>query len=229
MTFLAALFDLDGTLLDTLDDLADAVNAMLADYGRPALTRAIVDTYVGKGTEYLVMRSLEHDTPGAPPGPDEVREALDRFTSHYRRVCGNRATPYPGVIDGLAAFRDQGLALAVVTNKPTEFTGPLLERTGLAHFFRHLVCGDTCARKKPDPMPFLHACSLLDVDPGRALAVGDSINDAQAARAAGITVLAVPYGYRGGEDVRTLPVDGIVTSIEDAAHWAAQYQERSPS
>ncbi|HEU0230173.1 MAG TPA: phosphoglycolate phosphatase [Burkholderiaceae bacterium] len=229
MTFLAALFDLDGTLLDTLDDLTDAVNAMRADYGQPALTRAVVETYVGKGTDYLVMRSLAHDVLNQPPTPDDISEALKRFTSHYRRLCGDRATLYPGVVEGLAAFRDRGLKLAVVTNKPTEFTGPLLEHMGIAHFFEHLVCGDTCARKKPDPMPFLHACSLLGVEPGSALAVGDSINDAQAARAAGITVLAVPYGYRGGQDVRTLPVDGIVTSIENAAHWAAQHQERSPS
>jgi phosphoglycolate phosphatase len=227
MTFLAALFDLDGTLLDTLDDLADAGNAMRADDGRPALSRDTVETYVGKGTDYLVMRSLAHDAPDGPPGREEVTYALHRFTDHYRRVSGDHAVPSPGVIQGLTAFRDQGLKMAIVTNKPTEFTGPLLQRTGLDRFFQHMVCGDTCARKKPDPMPFLHACSLLDVEPERALAVGDSINDAQAARAAGITVLAVPYGYRGGEDVRTLPVDGIVTSIESAAQWAAQHQEPS--
>ena len=227
MTFLAALFDLDGTLLDSLDDLADAVNATRADDGRPALARTVIEAYVGKGTDHLVARSLEHDAPGSRLTPDEIRRAVRRFGDHYRELSGNKAAPYPGVIEGLAAFRDQGLKMAVVTNKATEFTIPLLRRVGLDEFCQCLVCGDTCPRRKPDPMPFLHACALLGVEPGQALAVGDSINDAQGARAAGITVLAVPYGYRGGLDVRALPVDGIVPSIEGAARWAAQHQEPS--
>src|SRR5690606_29248617 len=127
----------------------------------------------------------------------------------------------PGVLEGLQAFKDAGYKLAIVTNKPTEFTLPLLERTGIAAFFDGVVCGDTCEQKKPHPMPFLHACSLLGVQPGQALAIGDSVNDALAARAAGIPVLAVPYGYNEGMNVRNLPVDDIVTSIAEAARWAA--------
>jgi len=222
MRFLAALFDLDGTLLDTIDDLADAANATLADLSRSRLSRAIVQSYVGKGTEYLVMRCLAHDTGHADL--EQTQHALARFTDHYRRLCGNKATLYPGVLQGLRAFREQGLKMAVVTNKPTEFTLPLLRRKGIAEFFEHIVCGDTCARKKPDPMPFLHACSLLGVAPARALAVGDSNNDAVAARAAGLAVLIVPYGYNEGLDVRTFQVDDIVTSIESASQWAAQRQ-----
>src|SRR5690606_34010580 len=111
----------------------------------------------------------------------------------------------------------------VVTNKPRAFTLPLLERTGLQHFFEHVVCGDTCARRKPDPMPMLHACELMDVAPANTLAIGDSCNDALAARAAGIAVLALPYGYNEGQSVHTLDVDDIVTSIEEAAQWARRH------
>ncbi|HEY9278544.1 MAG TPA: phosphoglycolate phosphatase [Eoetvoesiella sp.] len=219
MRFTAALIDLDGTLLDTIPDLADAANAMRADMAMPPLPQNVIATYVGKGTKNLVIRSLAHEE--QPATPEQIEQGLGLFEKHYHRVNGLRATLYPGVLEGLNAFKEQGVKLAIVTNKPTEFTHPLLERTGLAHFFDHIVCGDTCVEKKPHPMPFLHACDLLQMPPSKALAIGDSINDAQAARAAQITVLAVPYGYNEGQDVRNLEVDDIVMSIEAAAQWAS--------
>ena len=120
-------------------------------------------------------------------------------------------------------MRAQGMKLAIVTNKPTEFTLPLLRLKGLDTYFDQIVCGDTCAEKKPHPMPMLHACKLLGVQAAQALAIGDSLNDAQAARAAGVRVLAVPYGYNEGSSVHDLDVDAIVTSIEDAARWASEH------
>ena len=244
MPFAAALLDLDGTLLDTIPDLADAVNAMRVDLSLPVLAQAVIATYVGKGTRHLVMRSLSdiensagsasaqmqptasvqagglaQEQANVPTG-EQIEHGLALFEQHYHRVNGDKAVLYPGVLEGLNAFKAQGVKLAVVTNKPTEFTLPLLERTGLAHFFEHVVCGDTCSEKKPHPMPFLHACDLLNTHPSDALAIGDSVNDALAARAAKITVLAVPYGYNEGINVRNLEVDDIVTSIEAAAQWA---------
>lgn len=225
MRFSAALLDLDGTLLDTIPDLADAANAMRVELGLTALPQETIATYVGKGTPNLVTRLLSNNPAGTVPTADQIEHGLLVFGRHYHRFNGDKAIIYPGVIEGLEAFRKAGVKMAVVTNKPTEFTHSLLERAGLAMYFEHVVCGDTCARKKPDPMPLLHACELLGVDAGSALAIGDSVNDAQAARAAGMAVLAVPYGYNEGMDVRTLEVDDIVSSIAEAAQWAAHSQE----
>jgi len=220
MNYRAILIDLDGTLLDTIPDLAAAANGMLAELGVPQLPLEAITTFVGKGTAQLVRRCLQDTRVGLPAGDADVERALAVFNRHYHRVNGREARLYPGVLEGLQGFRQQGAALAIVTNKPTEFTLPLLEKTGLAPWFDAVVCGDTCPRKKPDPLPLLHACGLLECPPAEALAIGDSLNDAQAARAAGITVLAVPYGYNEGHDIHTLDIDGIVFGIDDACRWA---------
>lgn len=222
MNYDAALFDLDGTLLNTIPDLADATNAMRVQMNLPPLSVDLIATYVGKGAEALVRRALAQGV-GATASEDQIQTGLEIFYRCYRLINGDKTAIYGGVVEGLTQFRQLGLKMGVVTNKPTEFTLPLLQRTGLAHYFEAVVCGDTCARKKPDPLPFLHGCELLNVDPARALAVGDSLNDAQAARAAGIDILVVPYGYNEGHSVNKLPVDGIVDTIEDAAHWAQKH------
>lgn len=218
MQFPGILFDLDGTLLDTIPDLADAANAMRQDMGLAPIAEEIIATYVGKGVEQLVIRTLGHE--GTPASVDMVMRGLARYQDHYRALNGQRSHLYPGVIAGLQAFREQGARLAVVTNKGAEFTGPLLRQKGLDGYFDAVVCGDTCERKKPDPMPLFHACDLLGISPSQALFIGDSINDALAARAAGMRVLALPYGYNEGRPVQTLPVDAIVDSIVAAARWA---------
>jgi len=220
--FQAALLDLDGTLLDTVPDLALAANAMRTELGMPPLREDVIATFVGKGVDNLVRRTLAGSLHAAEPDPQQYEHASASFHRHYHLVNGDRTVIFDGVLPGLKAMRGQGLKLAVVTNKPTEFTLPLLQRTGLAGFFDAVVCGDTCARKKPDPEPMLHACSLLQAEPARTVAIGDSLNDAQAARAAGCRVLAVPYGYNEGMDVRTLEVDGIVATLADAADWVAR-------
>jgi phosphoglycolate phosphatase len=219
MQFSAVLFDLDGTLLDTIPDLADAANAMRQDMGLAPIPQKVLATYVGKGVEQLIIRTLGHD--GAPASVEMVMRGLARYQDHYRALNGQRSRIYPGVVAGLQAFREQGARLAVVTNKGTEFTGPLLRQMGLDGYFDVVVCGDTCERKKPDPMPLIHACDLLGVAPDQALFIGDSINDALAANAAGMRVLALPYGYNEGRPVQSLPVDAIVESIVEAAQWAA--------
>lgn len=236
MRFNAVLLDLDGTLVNTIADLADATNAMLAELGHAPLSLETVTSYVGKGSETLVMRALTRDLTqdaAAPnlrsPSAADTATALDIFFRHYRRLNGLRSELYPGVLEGLRAFRQAKVKLAVVTNKPEEFTHTLLVRKGLAHFFDAVVCGDTCERKKPHPMPLLHACNILDVPPSHALMIGDSMNDARAARAAGIAVLAVPYGYNENQSVQDLDVDDIVSSIQDAARWAAQEQQTQNS
>jgi len=210
------ILDLDGTLLDTVADITAAVNAMLAECSRPALPLERVAEYVGKGSEVLVHRCLTGSADGRAP-QQAFGPAMRAFLDHYRRENGLRTRVFPGVTEGLAAMRAKGLRLAVVTNKPAAFTGPLLDRTGLARFLELQVSGDTVARKKPDPLPMLHVCERFGLPPQRMVAIGDSVNDAIAARAAGIPVMTVPYGYNEGRSVRSLDVDAIVDSLVDAA------------
>jgi phosphoglycolate phosphatase len=198
---------------------------MRLDMGLAPVPQDVIATYVGKGVEQLVIRTLGHD--GTPAGVDLVMRGLARYLDHYRSLNGKHSRPFPGVLAGLQAFQAAGVKLAVVTNKSTEFTLPLLRQQGLADFFEAVVCGDTCARKKPDPLPLFHACDLLGIHPGQALFIGDSINDALAARAAGMTMLALPYGYNEGNPVQSLPADAIVGSLVEAAQWAADAAEQT--
>ena len=218
----AVLLDLDGTLLDTIPDLAHAANAMRLDLGLPALPESLIATFVGKGVDNLIVRTLGADLNAAPLPPELIARGRESFYRHYHLVNGLKSVVYEGVMPGLRALHEMGLKLAVVTNKPTEFTRPLLERTGLTAFMQAIVCGDTLTERKPHPAPMLHACALLQVQPEQAVAIGDSINDALSARAAGCAVLAVPYGYNEGQSVHTLDVDAIVETIEVAARWIAQ-------
>jgi len=212
----AVIIDLDGTLLDTVADLAAAVNAMREELGRGALPEDRVRSFVGKGAEVLVHRALGEDLE-ARVGPDLLARGMAAFGRHYAVFNGRCARIYPGVREGLDAMRAKGLALACVTNKPQAFAEPLLERCGLRAAFAFVLGGDALERRKPDPLPMIHAARRFGVPPGLVLAIGDSLNDAQAARAAGMPVLAVPYGYNEGHDVRSLDVDAIVDSLEQAA------------
>jgi phosphoglycolate phosphatase len=216
MTKQAVLFDLDGTLLHTVPDLASAVNAMLTDLGKPELPEATVAMFVGKGAESLIHRCLTGSmTENAPP--EIFAQALAHWQSYYSTINGNYSSLYPGVKNGLELLWQAGYQLAVVSNKPERFTQPLLERTGIAHYFTVVVGGDTCQAKKPDPMPVLYACGLLRVEPKQALMIGDSKNDALAAHAAGVECWLLPYGYNEGCSVLDTPCDAIVSTIEEAA------------
>lgn len=221
MQFSGVLFDLDGTLLNTLPDLANAANAMRQDMGFEPIDDAIIGSYIGKGIENMVIRVLGHD--GQPAAVDTVMRGIARFKDHYHALNGQKTVIYPYVIDGLEKFRQYGLKLAVVTNKGSEFTHTLLNHTGLTKYFDAVVCGDTCDRKKPDPMPLFYACDQLQIKPSQALFIGDSVNDVSAANAANIPVLVLPYGYNEGKTVQNLPASAIVESILDAADWAATY------
>jgi phosphoglycolate phosphatase len=215
----AVLLDLDGTLMDTIPDLAHAANAMRAELGLPALPEALIATFVGNGIDNLIGRTLAHDHAADALTAELIARARKAFYPAYHRINGTRSVLFDGVIEGLDAMRSAGLKIAVVTNKSAEFTLPLLELAGLSPYMDAVVCGDTLPERKPDPAPMLHACALLGVAPERSVAVGDSINDALSARAAGCAVLAVPYGYNHGHSVQTLDVDAIVDNIEVAARW----------
>lgn len=219
MRWQTVTFDLDGTLLDTVADLAEACRRMLAELGAPARTPAEVHSFVGKGMAVLVERCLTWE---APPAPDRLAAGIEAFRRHYLAVNGAQSTIYPGVIEGLDAFRAAGLRLGVVTNKPAQFTEPLLARTGLADYFEVVVSGDTTPYKKPHPAPLLHACRCFGSAPGANLHVGDSENDVLAARAAGSAAYLVPYGYNEGRPVDSVDCDALVSDLHAAFRLARQ-------
>jgi phosphoglycolate phosphatase len=214
--FRAVLVDLDGTLLDTAPDLAAAANAMLADLGLPVRDPAVIATYIGRGIPALVARTLTGTLDGAADA-SLLERALALFERRYAEESGRRAQPYPGVVDGLVRMQRLGLGLGCVTNKAGRFTQELLDGQGLARFFGCVVSGDTLARKKPDPLPVVHACGLLGAEPREAVLIGDSLNDVLAARAAGCAVWCVPYGYNEGRPVGTLFCAGVVAFFAAAA------------
>jgi phosphoglycolate phosphatase len=210
----AVLLDLDGTILDTAQDLAAAANRMLSELGRGALTEDDIRDFIGKGIANLVHRCMS--ATGDTDGPAE-RHALEVFERHYLAGIADRSRPYPGVVAGLERLARAGLAMGCVTNKAGRFTEPLLERTGLRGFFGVVISGDSVTRKKPDAEPVLLAASRLGVAPREALVVGDSLNDVQSARAAGSPVVVVPYGYREGLAAEALGADAIFPSVEAVA------------
>ena len=215
---MAVLLDLDGTLLDTVLDLHAAACGMLRDLGRPEIPVEDIRAYVGRGIPNLVKRVLAGNLEAADDPAPPPADALASFKRHYAEVNGRAAKPFPGVMEGLAALKAQGLPLGVITNKAEAFTGPLLERTGLAPFFDVVVAGDQLPKPKPDPMPVVWACGRLGVSPADTLLIGDSVHDFKAGRAAGCRVFLVPYGYNEGQDVRGLDCDAIVATILDAAN-----------
>ena len=211
----AAAFDLDGTLLDTLPDIAEAAQRMLADLGLPATGADNVRRYIGGGIRCLTKRLLTGQMDGEPPTA-EFERALELFEHHYRDTLTQHTQPFPGVEEGLRLFTRAGLKLACVTNKTESFTLPLLDATGLRVFFDLVVAGDTLPSRKPDPLPLLYCAQQFDVQPRELLVVGDSGNDTLAARAAGCPAFCVPYGYSDGE-VRELDCDAIVNDLVEAA------------
>jgi len=202
----AVAFDLDGTLLDTVHDIAAAVNLLLDELGLVPLPVDSVRSMVGKGVADLLAKALTRAR-GAPP----------RFGEGYASILGRQTQLYPGVVDGLDRMREAGFALAVITNKATRFVQPHLVHAGIAGYFTTVVGGDDAIAKKPDAAPLLLAAARLVVAPARMLMVGDSVNDVTAARAAGCPVLVVPYGYNEGAPVQTLAADGIVDSLDAIA------------
>jgi phosphoglycolate phosphatase len=206
----AAVLDLDGTLVDTLADISAAVNEMLRELGLPAARNEAVAGFIGKGTEHLLHKTLEHVGAPAVLYP----RAWDAYHDAYRALNGRWSAVYPGVVEGLEALRRAGLRLACLTNKPGEFARDLLAAKALAPYFELVFGGDAFERKKPDPLPILKTCEALGVAPAHTLMVGDSSNDARAARAAGCPVLLVSYGYNHGEPVDAVDADGVIERLD---------------
>jgi len=216
----AVLIDLDGTLMDTAPDLAAAANCMRADFGLPPLAMERIAAFVGKGADVLVHRAMTDQLDGSVDDATYTR-ARSAFYRYYHETNGQDAIVFDRVPQALDLLRTGNLKLACVTNKPREFTLPLLERMGLAVRFDTVVAGDDVQAKKPRPDLLLKACRDLGVAPAAARMIGDSVNDALAAQAAGMRVILVGTGYNEGGSVAQLSglqgVDAIVGSLLDAA------------
>ncbi|MCF8210446.1 MAG: phosphoglycolate phosphatase [Rhodoferax sp.] len=228
--FGAAIIDLDGTMVDTVGDFVEALQRMLQElpspYAQFVVRSELVEKLVGKGSEYLIGSLLTHirktatalDSQSDPTQEDlQALDALafQRYQHHYAFINGQYSTQFAGVEEGLQRFKAAAWRLACVTNKPTVYAQQLLDIKGLAKYFELVLGGDALPRKKPDPLPLQVACERLGTTPQRTLMVGDSSNDAQAARAAGCPVVLVTYGYNHGNPIQGVDADGFTDSLAD--------------
>jgi len=207
------MIDLDGTLIHTAPDLAACANRMLADLGRAPAQEETVMTWIGNGVPRLVKRALTGDM-WAEPEAALFEQALAIYQQHYLAHVSDRSRPFPGVVAGLARLKARGFHLACITNKAEAFTLPLLRNLDLYRFFELVLSGDSLPKQKPDPLPLLHACKHFGITPDHGMLVGDSSNDVEAARAAGMPVICVTYGYNHGHDIRESHPDAVVDSLE---------------
>jgi len=215
------LIDVDGTLVDSVPDLAFCVDEMLKRLDMPVRGEASVRHWVGNGVERLVKRGLLNDLNGEP---DEAlyRRALPIFRALYAENTSKRSCLYDGVSEALEFLSTAGVKIGCVTNKASEFTLPLLKDLGISHYFANVLCGDMVEHKKPDPQPLLLSAEKLGVSPQDSLMIGDSMSDVKAARAAGFTIVCMSYGYNHGEDIRDYNPDAVIDSmaeIKDIIDW----------
>ncbi|MET0029323.1 MAG: phosphoglycolate phosphatase [Candidatus Thiodiazotropha sp.] len=206
------LIDVDGTLVDSVPDLAYCVDEMMQRLGRPVHGEDKVRDWVGNGVERLVRRALVGQLEGEPDDADFER-AYPMFLELYAENTSQRSLLYPGIREGLDYLKGEGYRLGCVTNKAAQFTLPLLRDLGIHDDFEIIIAGDTLAKKKPDPLPLLHAAEELGVAPADALMVGDSQSDVKAARAAGFQIVCMSYGYNHGEDIRSYHPDAVIDSL----------------
>lgn len=209
------LFDLDGTLVDSVPDLAFCLNAMLTELALPAASEEEVRMWVGNGAERLIKRAITRRMDGEPEDRALLQRALARLMEIYAENTDQYSRLYPGVIEGLGYARSLGCPLGLVTNKAERFTLPLMRSLGILDHFDIVVGGDTLPTQKPHPGPLLHCAGQYRAAPARSVMIGDSINDLQAARAAGMRILCVSYGYNHGNDIGTHGPDAILHSLAE--------------
>jgi len=208
------LIDVDGTLVDSVPDLAWCVDEMMKTLGREPWGEARVRDWVGNGVERLVRRALIGQLDGEP-SDEEFEKAYPVFLELYAENTSKRSTLYPGVQEGLDYLKEQGYSLGCVTNKAEQFTLPLLRDLDIEDYFGIVVAGDTLPVKKPDPTPLLYAAEFFGVTPEQSLMIGDSKSDVKAARAAGFRIICMSYGYNHGEDIRIYEPDSVIDSMAE--------------
>jgi len=206
------LIDLDGTLVDTAPDLAYSVDLMMQHLNMPVRGEASVRKWIGNGVPVLVRRALT-GTNNSEPEEALYNKAYPVFLEYYEKNVCVHSRLFAGAQQGLEFLKRAGYRLGCVTNKPARFTEPLLKALGVYQYFEIIISGDTLEKKKPDPAPLIHAAEYFDIAPHLSLMVGDSVNDVQAARAAGFQVVCVNYGYNHGQDIRDAHPDAVIDSL----------------
>ena len=208
------LIDVDGTLVDSVPDLAYCVDEMMTVLGREPHGEVRVRDWVGNGVERLVRRALVGALRGEPDEADFER-AYPVFLELYAENTSIRSCLYPGVREGLDMMKAANYRLGCVTNKAAQFTEPLLKDLGVYDDFSIVISGDTLTKKKPDPAPLLHAAKLLGCQPADAMMIGDSVSDVAAARAAGFQIVCMSYGYNHGVDIREAAPDAVIDTLTE--------------
>lgn len=208
------MIDLDGTLVHTAPEIAQAANQMLAAIGKPHLAAEQIQGFIGEGALVLIKRCLTH-TCVTEPDSDLLAKAQPLFFEAYSKIVAE-SQPYPHVIGALQALKNAGVKLACITNKPAAFTLPLLEQSQLLAYFDLVVSGDTLQKKKPDPDQILYICEQFGIAVNESVLIGDSKTDVEAARNAGCYVFTVPYGYNQGYSIEVGVVDALIDHIGDA-------------
>lgn len=195
MTISAVLFDLDGTLVDSLDDLADAVNYMRSQFGMTALNTTEVRRMIGKGSRHLVQQALGSDS------DNDIRRGLQFFEGFNSAHIADKSRLYPGILEVLTQLDEQDIPLAIVSNKNESLSRLILESLGIDGYFRSISGGDTYPERKPSPLPLMRVIQELGVKPEETVMVGDSINDIEAGRQAGIATIGCTWGYGGPDEL----------------------------
>lgn len=210
----AVLLDLDGTLIDSVPDLAAAINSMLQTLGRPNATQQQVAHWIGNGADMLVRRALANGDESRAQNfsVNEVAQWRDVFDLAYLNTLHNATGAYSGVDTWLKLVSEPK---ALITNKPRKFTEPLIASLGWQAYFDVMLCGDDLAEKKPSPQPLLCACERMNVNAQACLMIGDSINDIQAAKAAGAISVGVTYGYNHGQPMSQCQPDILVDALSE--------------
>jgi len=208
------LLDLDGTLVDSIPDLAYSVNKMLTELSFEERDINNIRHWVGNGIEKLLHRALTNDIDGE--AETELFDiAFSKFMPIYKENMCTSSTCYPGVREGIDYLKEKNIKLGCVTNKSEQFVEPILEKLGLLNDMSIIIAGDTLAEKKPHPLPLLHAAKTFDKNPKQSLMIGDSESDVKAARAAGFQIVCVSYGYNHGNDIRDTNPDAVVDSLAE--------------
>jgi len=210
----AIAFDLDGTLIDSVPDLAAATRATLSEFELSSCSEAQVRDWVGNGAEMLMRRALSFVL-GHEVEQSQLDEVMPRFMHHYQEHLQRYSKLYPDVLNVLEALSSSGYSLAIVTNKPHRFTIPLLEAFNIDHLFSKVLGGDSLDRMKPDPLPLTHLLSHWQLESDELLMVGDSKNDILAAKAAGIASIGLTYGYNYGENISQSCPDAICEQFSE--------------
>ncbi len=205
------MFDLDGTVIDTAPQIAEAMNLTLAELGLKKLSHSQIAGYIGDGAAALIKRCLTGDL-HIEPDARLFERAQTIYFAHYANNV-SESLPYKDVKASLQAVKNKGFKMACVTNKPEKFTLPLLQTSGLLDLFELVVSGDSLPKKKPDPMQLQYICAKLGVLESQAILVGDSNTDIAAARAAGCSIVTVPYGYNQGKPIVANTVDAIINDL----------------